>query len=186
MALLDLPNELLLDIAQRAGQEGLLALSLTCRQIRHIAQEALRHTATVSPRNIWKLADTLGVRRELAKALTHLHLGPMDHETHDNMLRYNEHRRESLTVSENAAYLALFSEAYPGCRPESITVFSSSIRGRTAQRISLYNMSMCLSSFSTFPKTHAMSGIVSTGFTPNVHALRLDARASKTAMALER
>ncbi|KAF2123376.1 hypothetical protein P153DRAFT_362076 [Dothidotthia symphoricarpi CBS 119687] len=69
---LKLPDELLLNIALQPGfPEGaivpsLRALSLTCRHLRPIAQEALIRTATVSIEHIWRLSELLGTQPSLA------------------------------------------------------------------------------------------------------------------------
>lgn len=107
MALLNLPNELLLEIAQRVEQCGILALALTCREMRPIAQEVLMRTAVVSSMNIWKLADTLESRPELAKALTHLRLGAMDQDTHDAMQLYSRQRHRALRADDYTSFSVL-------------------------------------------------------------------------------
>jgi hypothetical protein len=77
-ALLGLPNELLRMIAQGIGRDGLLGLSLTCRQLRPHGQEALVSTdVAVSPENLWNLARTLRDCPGLAKHLSHLRIGDL-------------------------------------------------------------------------------------------------------------
>jgi hypothetical protein len=51
--ILNLSNELLLQVGLYFGDaSSLQSLSLTCRCLRPVAQEALIRTATLSPRNI--------------------------------------------------------------------------------------------------------------------------------------
>jgi hypothetical protein len=72
--LLDLPNELLLDVAQYIDPHGSIAMSLVCRRLRHAGQQRLVSTASVLPRNIFKLAYTLYARPDLAEKFLCLHL----------------------------------------------------------------------------------------------------------------
>jgi hypothetical protein len=68
--LLYLPDELPISIAHHVDCNGLLALSLTCRALRFLSQEALiSKEITVSEKNIWKLIHVLHKRPDLANAL---------------------------------------------------------------------------------------------------------------------
>jgi hypothetical protein len=89
-AILKLPDELLLDIANNVDVISLHGFALTCRRMRPIAQEALVRNATLSPINIWKLVETLQAHPGLAIALTHLRLGPMTQEHAINMIETSE------------------------------------------------------------------------------------------------
>jgi hypothetical protein len=73
--ILDLPNELLLEVALAVDVNGIQGLSLACRQLRLVGQEALLRTAVLPVANIWKLASTLQERPDLARAFTHMRLG---------------------------------------------------------------------------------------------------------------
>lgn len=73
--LLELPTELLLEVGRHLGHDESLSTSLACRRLRNIGQEQLMRTSAVCPSRIWKLANTLGGRPDLAKAHTHLRIG---------------------------------------------------------------------------------------------------------------
>jgi hypothetical protein len=74
LALPDLPDELLLDIAKHVDSNGLLGMALTCRKLRYAAQESLVRSTFITPEKVWSLVETLNKRPDLAKCLSHLHL----------------------------------------------------------------------------------------------------------------
>jgi hypothetical protein len=88
--ILQLPDELLLDIAKDVDVTGLHGLSLTSRRMRPVAQECLFRKATLSPINVWKLVGTLQSRPGLAMALTHLRFGPITQVQRIDMMRISE------------------------------------------------------------------------------------------------
>ena len=112
VALLDVPNELLLNISQRVDRDGLLGLSLTCHHLRTVAQETLIRTATLSPKYVWKLVNTLMVQPGLSKALTHLRLGEMNQDTYDATQRLEADRKVAMRYKEDLAYQAVLRQAY--------------------------------------------------------------------------
>ncbi|KAH6865139.1 hypothetical protein BKA58DRAFT_391457 [Alternaria rosae] len=76
-AILQLPDELLVDIADGVAIVELHALSLACYRMRPIMQELLIKRATVAPENVWKLTGMLRAHPDLVASFTHLRLGPM-------------------------------------------------------------------------------------------------------------
>jgi hypothetical protein len=86
IAILQLPDELLVQVAEGVDITDLHALSLTCRRIRPIAQEGLVQRATLSPEKVWKLVGMLHSHPDLVRFLTHLRLGPIPEDAADRML----------------------------------------------------------------------------------------------------
>jgi hypothetical protein len=93
VAILKLPDELLLEIAKDVDAIGLHGLSLTCHRMQPIAQEALIRNSTVSPMHVWKLVETLQTHPGLATALTHLRLGQITYEQALDMMEVSEAHR---------------------------------------------------------------------------------------------
>ena len=112
VALLDVPTELLLNIAQHVDRNGLLGLALTCHRLRTVAQETLIRNVTLSPKNVWKLVNTLVVQRGLSKALTHLRLGAMNQDTYDAMHRLEADGQAAIRYKEDLAYRAVLRQSY--------------------------------------------------------------------------
>jgi hypothetical protein len=109
--LLSLPNELLLDIAQRVNDDDFPALSLTCRQLQCFGQDGLIRIATLPLKNVWKLAGTLRKRPDLANNLSHLQLGKFDRRAYDCI-------KESLpqqiqTLAYDTTYGDIVSQKFP-------------------------------------------------------------------------
>jgi hypothetical protein len=109
--LLSLPDELLLDIAQRVNDDDFPALSLTCRHLQCFGQDGLIRTATLPLKNVWKLADTLRERPDLANNLVHLQLGTFDRRAYDCI-------KESLpqqvqTIAYDTTYGDIISQKFP-------------------------------------------------------------------------
>jgi hypothetical protein len=110
-ALLDLPNELLRMIAQSTNRDGLLGLSMTCRNLRPHGQEALVSTnVEVSPKNIWNLARTLRACPDLTKHFTHLRIGDLGPALHDTIKSSLSEHLE--TVSYASDYRDVVLHAY--------------------------------------------------------------------------
>jgi hypothetical protein len=109
-AILKLPGELLLDIANEVDVIALKGLSLTCRRTRPIAQESLVRKATLSPINVWKLVETLRSRPGLAMALTHLRLGPITQVQYDHMMDTSEAHK---IWKDHGSCCDIVSELYP-------------------------------------------------------------------------
>jgi hypothetical protein len=109
-AILKLPDELLLDIANNVDVVGLHGLALTCRRIRPIAQEALVRNGTLTPIKIWMLIDTLQTHPELAMALSHLRLGPITKEQAISMMETSEAHK---TQAYHSSCCDIISRLYP-------------------------------------------------------------------------
>lgn len=70
--MLQLPEELLLNIAIRADLIGNYAMSLICRRLCPVALEVLVQVAALSLRNIWYLFDKLRMFPSLVTSLSPL------------------------------------------------------------------------------------------------------------------
>jgi len=113
--ILELPNELLLEVALDADVTGIQGLSLACRQLRPIGQEALLRTAVVPLANIWKLACTLQERPDLAKSFTHMRLGGCTRATCDKINTAIEKQclEAALDGAKWNAYCDTLVQSYP-------------------------------------------------------------------------
>lgn len=111
--LLDLPDELLLEIGMSIDAFGLRRLSLTCRRLRHVGQEALIRTAVLPPRNIWNLTDTLRTRPDLANAYTHLQLGKLNQSAHDAIAKSFAGFSECLSYESWSDYREILTHTHP-------------------------------------------------------------------------
>jgi hypothetical protein len=86
IAILQLPDELLVHVAEGVAITDLHALSLTCRRTRPIAHEGLVQRATLSPEKVWKLVGMLQSHPDLVRFLTHLRLRPIPEDAADRIL----------------------------------------------------------------------------------------------------
>jgi hypothetical protein len=108
-AILKLPDELLLEVAKDVDVIGLRGLSLTCRRMQPIAQEALIRNATLSPMHIWKLVETLRNQPGLVMALTHLRLGPV---TYQQTFDMREISKAHETQADHSSCCEIMPELY--------------------------------------------------------------------------
>lgn len=118
VGLLQLPVELLLEVALGVDVTGLEDLSLTCRQLRPIGQVALLRTAVLPLPNIWKLAFTLQKRPDIAKAFTHIQLGSCIREVCEKMVTEVEEQCLEATLDGSTwdACHDMLVQIYPAVR----------------------------------------------------------------------
>ncbi|KAH7409855.1 hypothetical protein DE146DRAFT_328372 [Phaeosphaeria sp. MPI-PUGE-AT-0046c] len=109
--LLDLADELLLEAGSYLGQDDLLSISLACRRLRRVGQEQLIRSSIVCPSHIWKLADTLRGRPDLAKFFSRLQIGSLDQNGHMAIGdAISQHNKANTDIS---CYIDIISGRFP-------------------------------------------------------------------------
>lgn len=81
----NLPDGLLLNVVLRSDVRGTTKLASTSRRIRSISQEALFRTAKVPLLDLWKLANALLYRPDLAKFFTCLDIVGLRKEVYESL-----------------------------------------------------------------------------------------------------